>query len=336
MSEWIAVVDDDETNLDIAEFIFQKSGIKADLLKSGAELLEFIKVARPDLILLDIMMPGMNGFETLKRLKELEKELGRDPTPVIFLTSDEDQLTETKGLMMGAMDYIRKPLVPEILILRVRHITELVKLQRNLSREVSRKTEELESLTLQVVQTLADAIDAKDTYTNGHSGRVASYARDIADRFGYTKEEQERIYMMGLLHDVGKIGVPDYVINKPLKLTEEEFELIKNHPVMGARILKNIRKMPELPVGARWHHERYDGNGYPDGLSGTSIPEEARIICVADAYDAMTSFRSYRRPLEQDEVRRELLRGKGTQFDPIFADIMLGMMDEDPEYRMHE
>ncbi|MCR4909436.1 MAG: response regulator [Lachnospiraceae bacterium] len=336
MSEWIAVVDDDETNLDIAEYIFQRNGMRAELLGSGAALLDFMKDNRPDLILLDIMMPKMDGFETLERLRELEKEQGREETPVIFLTSDEDQLSETKGLKLGAMDYIRKPLVPDILILRVQHITELVNLQRNLSLEVSRKTEELESLTLQVVQTLADAIDAKDTYTNGHSSRVASYAKSIAERFGYSKEKQERIYMMGLLHDVGKIGVPDYVINKPAKLTEEEYNRIKDHSVMGARILKNIRKMPELPVGARWHHERYDGKGYPDGLAGGSIPEEARIICVADAYDAMTSFRSYRRPLEQDAVRRELLRGKGTQFDPVFADIMIEMMDEDANYRMHE
>ncbi len=336
MAEWITVVDDDETNLDIAEFIFQKNGMRSELLESGAALLDFMNDNQPDLILLDIMMPQMDGFETLRRLRELERAKGREETPVIFLTSDDDDLAETRGLKLGAMDFIHKPLIPDILVLRVRHITELVHLQRNLAREVNRKAQEVESLTLQVVQTLADAIDAKDTYTNGHSGRVAYYARTIAERYGYSRENQERIYMMGLLHDVGKIGVPDYVINKPAKLTPEEFELIKDHPVMGARILKNIRKMPELPVGARWHHERYDGNGYPDGLSGTSIPEEARIICVADAYDAMTSFRSYRRPLEQDEVRREFLRGKGTQFDPVFADIMLGMIDEDTEYRMHE
>ena len=142
--------------------------------------------------------------------------------------------------------------------------------------------------------------------------------------------------MMGLLHDAGKIGVPDAVINKPARLTEEEFALIKEHPGKGARILKNIKEMPELVIGVRWHHERYDGNGYPDGLSGKDIPEEARIIAVADAYDAMSSYRSYRNVLPQEKVRGEIRGGRGKQFDPTFADIMLAMMDEDIEYQMRE
>ncbi len=142
--------------------------------------------------------------------------------------------------------------------------------------------------------------------------------------------------MMGLLHDVGKIGVPDEIINKPGKLTDEEFEAIKSHPVTGERILKKVKEMPKLSVGARWHHEKYDGTGYPDGLKGEEILEEARIIAVADAYDAMTSNRSYRGLLPQSKVREEIERGKGTQFDPVFADIMIQMIDEDKDYLMHE
>ena len=142
--------------------------------------------------------------------------------------------------------------------------------------------------------------------------------------------------MMGLLHDVGKIGVPDAVINKPAKLTDAEFELIKTHPVKGAKILENIKDMPKLADGARWHHERYGGGGYPDGLKGDEIPEEARIIAVADSYDAMTSRRSYREPLPQGFVRNEILQGSGTQFDPRFADIMLSMIDEDKDFDMRE
>ena len=130
--------------------------------------------------------------------------------------------------------------------------------------------------------------------------------------------------------------MPDAVINKPSRLTDDEFELIKNHPVMGARILKNIKEMPKLATGARWHHERYGGGGYPDGLKGEEIPEEARVIAVADAYDAMTSRRSYREILSQEYVRNEIEKGKGTQFDPKFADVMLAMIDEDVEYRMRE
>ena len=241
-----------------------------------------------------------------------------------------------KGLSLGAIDFIKKPFVPEVLTLRVRHSIDLIRLQRNLSEEVEKKTKENERLSLHIVQSLADAIDAKDTYTKGHSGRVAEYSREIAKRFGYSRKDQNDIYMMGLLHDVGKIGIPDTVINKPARLTDEEFDLIKNHPVMGARILKNITEMPRLATGARWHHERYDGNGYPDGLKEKEIPEEARIIAVADAYDAMTSRRSYRSSLDQQKVRSEIENGRGSQFDPVFADIMLRMIDEDKEYSMRE
>ena len=190
--------------------------------------------------------------------------------------------------------------------------------------------------SMDVVQTLAEAIDAKDTYTRGHSGRVAAYSREIARRAGYSEPDQNEIYMMALLHDVGKIGVPDTVITKQGKLNDAEFAEIKKHPGIGARILETLQEMPRLITGARWHHERYDGRGYPDGLSGERIPKEARIIAVADAYDAMTSNRSYRSALNQAHVREQIVKGKGTQFDPAFADIMLQMMDEDTDYGMRE
>ena len=165
---------------------------------------------------------------------------------------------------------------------------------------------------------------------------MAKYTREIASRYGYSDEALSTIYMMALVHDVGKIGVPDAVINKPGKLTEEEFDQIKQHPVRGAKILEAIREMPALAIGARCHHERYDGGGYPDGLSGTDIPEEARIIAVADAYDAMSSRRSYREALPQTAVRSEIEKGAGTQFDPRFAKIMLEIIDEDPDYTYRE
>ena len=142
--------------------------------------------------------------------------------------------------------------------------------------------------------------------------------------------------MMGLLHDVGKIGVPDEVINKPGKLTSEEYELIKSHPVIGGRILESIKERPGLSTGAKWHHERYGGGGYPDGIAGGDIPEEARIIAVADAYDAMTSRRSYREVMTQEKVRAEIERGSGTEFDPRFAKIMIALIDEDKTYSMRE
>ena len=332
--DWVVVVDDDVTNLKMAGTILSRQHMRVTALKSGRALLDYVRDNRPDLILLDVRMPEMDGFETLRRLKQ-ETSSGQE-IPVIFLTADENAESEMRGLELGAMDFIKKPFVPEVLTLRVRHIIELVRLQKNLADEVEIKTQENENLSLRIVQTLAEAIDAKDNYTNGHSGRVAKYTREIARRFGYSQKRQDEIYMMGLLHDVGKIGVPDAVINKPAKLTEEEYAQIKTHPVMGDRILKNIRERPKLAVGARWHHERYDGTGYPDGLSGDIIPEEARIIAVADAYDAMTSRRSYRGILPQDIVRNEIKNGKGKQFDPAFADIMLTMIEEDEDYTMRE
>lgn len=333
MVDWVVVVDDDVSNLKMAGTILSKHGMRVTALKSGTALLDYVHDNRPDLILLDIKMPGLDGFGTIERLKERDETAG---IPVIFLTADENEASETRGLKLGAMDFIKKPFVPEVLVLRVRHTIELVRLQRDLATEVDRKTRENESLSLNIVKALAQAIDAKDTYTNGHSGRVAEYSKEIAKRYGYTKERQDGIYMMGLLHDVGKIGVPDAVINKPDRLTDDEYELMKQHPVQGELILKKIEEMPKLSIGARWHHERYDGKGYPDGLSGTDILEEARIIAVADAYDAMTSRRSYRGILSQEHVRDQIEKGRGTQFDPVFADIMLQMMSEDEKFEMRE
>lgn len=333
MADWVVVVDDDVTNLKMAGTILSKHGMRVTALKSGTVLLNYLRDNHPDLILLDIKMPGLDGFATLERLKESDDTVD---IPVIFLTADDNEASETRGLRLGAMDFIKKPFVPDVLVLRVRHTIELVRLQRNLAAEVDHKTRENESLSLHIVKALAQAIDAKDAYTNGHSGRVARYSTEIARRYGYTEEQQDEIYMMGILHDVGKIGVPDAVINKPGRLTDEEFDLIKQHPVQGERILKKIKEMPKLSIGARWHHERYDGKGYPDGLSGTDILEEARIIAVADAYDAMTSNRSYRGILSQEHVRDEIEKGKGTQFDPIFADIMLQMISDDKGFTMRE
>ena len=276
----------------------------------------------------------MDGFETLRRLRAEETEIA--DIPVIFLTADNDTDTEKKALKLGAKDFIKKPFIPEILTLRVKQIAELLRLQKRLSDEVEKKTKENEQLFLNVVSSLAGAIDAKDTYTNGHSSRVAEYSKEIARRYGYSLKEQSDIYIMGLLHDVGKIGIPDSIINKPGKLTDEEYNIIKKHPVIGSQILKNIKEMPKLSIGARWHHERYDGGGYPDGLAGEEIPEEARIIAVADSYDAMSSKRSYRNIISQQKIREEILRGSGTQFDPRFADIMLKMIDEDPDFTMRE
>ena len=205
-----------------------------------------------------------------------------------------------------------------------------------LKEKVTAKELKIEKLTYQSLETLASTIDAKDKYTNGHSNRVANYSREIARRMGKDEAEIIAIYFMGLLHDIGKIGVRDDIINKTSKLTDEEFMVIKNHPTIGYNILKNMTEIPNIEYGARWHHERYDGKGYPDGLKGEQIPEYARIICVADAYDAMTSTRSYRAVMSQEKVRNEIENCKGKQFDPIIAQIMIEMINEDINYKMKE
>lgn len=340
MNDWILVVDDDAANLRMASHILTAEGMRVSCLKSGEDALRFLQENRPDLILLDIHMPEMDGFETIAAVRSNEKTAD---IPVIFLTADDDSETETQGLKAGAMDFIKKPFVPQVLLLRVRHTIELIRLQENLAQEVEKKTQEvkaqhekLDKISMQIVKALSGAIDAKDTYTNGHSTRVADYSRKIAKHAGFSAKQQDDIYMMGLLHDVGKIGIPGVIINKPGKLTDEEFEKIKTHPALGEGILKNITEFPQLAVGARWHHERYDGKGYPDGIAGEDIPTEARIIAVADAYDAMSSRRSYRDVLAQNVVREEMAKGRGTQFDPDFADIMLAMIDGDTDYQMRE
>ena len=193
-----------------------------------------------------------------------------------------------------------------------------------------------ERIILQSMYALAKTIDAKDIYTNGHSMRVAKYSGMIAQRMGLSEKEIEDISNMAMLHDIGKIGIPDSIINKASKLTDAEYDIIKKHPEIGYQILSEMPELKDIAIGARWHHERYDGKGYPDGLKGDDIPLNARIICVADSYDAMSSNRSYRKFLPQDVVRSELEKGCGTQFDPVIAGIMLDIMKEDKDYNLRE
>ena len=205
--------------------------------------------------------------------------------------------------------------------------------------EIERLKEEKENskrLFEETAMALVTAIDAKDEYSHGHSVRVAEYAVRIAREMGKSEEECEQIYYAGLLHDVGKIGIDDSIINKKGKLTPGEYNAIKQHPVLGNQILSSIKDHPYLQTGAHYHHERYDGKGYPEGLKGEEIPGIARIIAVADAYDAMSSNRSYRSAIPQQLVREEIVKGTGTQFDPGMARIMQHLIDLDTEYRMQE
>ena len=225
-------------------------------------------------------------------------------------------------------------------ILRILEIEEARKeLEKVHIREkelMEKEQESTQRLFTQTATALVNAIDAKDPYTHGHSSRVAEYSRRLAEMNRKSERECTEIYYSALVHDVGKIGVPRSIINKSGRLTDEEYTIIKQHPIMGVQILESISEFPALSIGAHYHHERYDGKGYPDGVKGQEIPEIARIIAVADAYDAMTSKRSYRDPIPQQKVREEIVKGTGTQFDPVYARLMLHLIDVDTEYEMRE
>lgn len=193
---------------------------------------------------------------------------------------------------------------------------------------VTTRKDRYRDLLIQSLNTISGTIDAKDPYTQGHSKRVAIYSRELARRLGLSEDMQENIYYIGLMHDIGKIGIPDDILNKSGKLTDEEFDIIRTHTTIGASILQDFTLIPEIASGAKYHHERMDGTGYPSGLTGMEIPYVARIICVADSYDAMSSSRCYRTALSTETIVSELTRCSGTQFDPEIVNELLDMIEK--------
>ena len=204
--------------------------------------------------------------------------------------------------------------------------------QSHLEKVVQAERKKVADISLQTILSISNAVDAKDKYTNQHSIRVATYSRAIARKLGWDEERIDNLNMIALLHDIGKIGIKDAILNKPDKLTDEEYEIMKQHTTIGAKILKELTILPNVSYGVKYHHERYDGKGYPNGLAGEAIPIEARIICIADAYDAMNSDRAYRTARDEAYIRQELVNGKGTQFDPELVDIFLSVLDQQKEF----
>lgn len=335
------VVDDDEVNFITIQKTF--ASFSNIIVKNvGREALEYVgnHYDEIDIILVEYHLPDMNGFEFLSHMKQLQVS---KHIPIILITSDNNSDIETRAFQYEASDFMRKPFIPIALEERISRILQNDFLQNNLQKEVKKQTalaerrlEKSMKLFSETILALAKTIDAKDAYTKGHSERVAVYSKMIAEKLGYGKEMQNEIYNIGLLHDIGKIGVPEAIINKTSRLTDEEYFIIKSHTTIGYDILRLIDEFPKLSIGARHHHERWDGRGYPDKLSEKETPLEARIISVADAYDAMTSRRSYRDVMPQEKVREEIAKGRGTQFDPMFADVMLQLIDADKNYQMHD
>ena len=295
---------------------------------------------RGSCVFLSFIIPSVIALLQLSVVLQYRKKLNQLIVISLVISTVVPLIASAVQFLAYGVSLTNMSLVGVVIVLHVFvqiDLNRTVRHSRDLETEIFRKEKEKEhSLFEQTAESLVSAIDAKDKYTHGHSSRVAAYSQQIARDAGKSEEECEEIYFAALLHDVGKIGIPDSIINKEGKLTEEEYAAIKLHPVYGYQILSKIGASPYLSIGARYHHERYDGTGYPDGLVGESIPEIARIIAVADAYDAMTSKRSYRDPIPQQKVREELVKGMGTQFDPALAKIMIHLVDMDTTYRMQE
>ncbi len=318
----ILIVDDNKTNLTMAKNELA-SDYSVTAVLSGMQALQFLSRMKTDLILLDINMPEMDGKETMRRIRanaEWKK------IPIIFLTADSSPETEAECLLEGADDFIAKPFVPQVMRSRIARIMELNELRNDLETKLEEKTKQLEIITLNSIMAIAKTIEAKDTYTSGHSERVATCAEAIAQNLGWDEESIQKLKFEALLHDIGKIGVPDNILNKPEALSDEEFNILKIHTSLGGEILGSIRTMPDLHEGALYHHEKFDGTGYPTGLSGEAIPIEARIIAIADTYDAMAFNRKYRAKLSEDAIIAEFSRVRGTQFDPSLVDVFLEML----------
>lgn len=253
-----------------------------------------------------------------------------------------DVLLSDLGVALGALIVLFSIETPDYIKLMYT-LNELNELKASLEIQVENRTHELdeekksyEELTLETLSSLASVIDAKDHYTNGHSFRVAAYSKGIAEKLGLSYQECEQIYFAGLIHDVGKIGINEAILTKPGKLDDKEYAIIKSHSILGGDILKGIKEFPVFENVARSHHERYDGTGYPDKLEGENIPLPARIVAVADTFDAMTSDRSYRMALDDEVAIKELIDNKGSQFDPFIVDAFIKLYNSfDDSIRNH-
>jgi response regulator RpfG family c-di-GMP phosphodiesterase/signal transduction histidine kinase len=291
-----------------------------ELLTSAEKGLKFLREKNPDLVLCDVMMPGMDGH-AFSRAVKADDALKHIPIILVTARSGAEMLAE--GIQAGADDYISKPFDSTELkariraLLRIRQVeSELALVNRNLKMRTSDLVEQQRSLFLSTVKSLVTAIDAKDEYTRHHSTRVTEFTLKIAAKMGFSDKELGDLELASLLHDVGKIAVPESILNKPGKLTDAEFTLIKEHPARGENILKPVIELKEMARVVRAHHERYDGTGYPDKLKGREIPLGARIMAIADTYDSITSERPYRKAASHRFAVKEIIGCSGTQFDP--------------------
>jgi putative two-component system response regulator len=315
MASSILVVDDDLSNRVLLQELLQTQGYEVLIACDGEEALEATASRAPDLVLCDVMMPKLDGFEVCRRLKD-------DPetqfTPVVLVTALAASSDRVRGIDAGADDFLNKPVDHSELLARVRSLVRL-----------KSRTDELERAEL-VLFALARSIEAKDPYTGGHCERLADYSSTLGRRIGLNDEELLALHRGGIVHDIGKVAVPDAILLKRGPLSEEEWKIMREHPLVGERIcmpLKSFRLV--LPI-IRNHHEKFDGSGYPDGLRGEDIPLTARVMQLSDVFDALTTERPYRKPLPRLEALRTMQEevGRGWWDPKLFAEFHAMLLED--------
>jgi len=336
----VLIVDDNNENIQVLGNLLRSSNYRIAIATNGQQALFYVNKTLPDLILLDIMMPGMDGYEVCKVLKNDPKTCN---IPIIFLTAMAEEQDEARGLALGAVDYMTKPFSPELVKVRVNNQLELKKHHDHLEKLVEERTQEL-ALTQEVtIYSLASLAETRDPETGGHILRTQRYvsalARKLKDETKLSKYLDDMtidlLYKSAPLHDIGKVGVEDRILLKPGKLTDQEFAEMKNHTVYGRdalrvakEILGNNSFMHYAREIAYTHHEKWDGSGYPNELSGDNIPISGRLMAIADVYDALISKRVYKPPFSHQKAVSIIRKGKGNHFDPDMVDAFLAIKEE--------
>ena len=339
MKRRIAIIDDSRAKRAALAYVLRDS-FDISAYGSGREALPDLLRCPPDLILLDIEMPDEDGFCVIRNIKA--QPTLRD-IPVIFITSVDDRHVEAEGLRLGAVDFISRNFVPETILARVNVHLELQAYRRSLEDAVREKTRMVEKLQDSIVITLSDLVECRDVATSGHARRTISYVeilcRELAARGMYadllTPETIEVFMRAAPLHDIGKVGIDDAILNKPGRLNDLEFDAMRHHTLLGARAIQRAIDQMGAPTFldvvkelTLYHHERWDGMGYPFGLQGEEIPLCARIMAVADVYDALISERPYKPPLSQEQVVAIMAGERGRQFDPAIMDVFLSIHEK--------
>ena len=321
----IIAVDDEEGIIESLSVFLKRTDYEFVGITDPVEAIETIKREHFDLMLLDFMMMPLHGDQVVEEIRKFNKELY-----ILLLTGHKDLAPPLETIKrLDIQGYCEKSDKFDQLLLLIESGIKSIKQMHEIKRineELSASNEKLEQAYLDMIQTLRYTVEAKDLYTRGHSDRVSEYSVLIGEKLGLSEDEIKTLRIGGLFHDIGKIGIPDKILLKTEKLTDDEYSEIKNHPSIGAHILGASSVFNNIIPIVKHHHERYDGRGYPSGLNGEEIPYMARIAALADTFDAMTSKRSYRNALELNVVVQEIERCKGTQFDPQISDIFLDIL----------